>query len=283
LLFIIASFGIYYFWYRVKKRTELCSRISLNDQSFEYRGQAKDHFNSFLKFIRVFGTLLIAFEYGKDFYPIVKESLTICQFFTVMIGYISAHYYNLQLQLSETYWKGKTISTQSNYLDYVSVFLHWTLLSLLSVGLLAPVRHYRLLNLRLKSLSLDGQAFEFSGDVKTFTRMYLTGLVLSVVTLGVYWSWHQAEVQNYQWNHLKVGALRFRSILKGSELFWLNLETIFLLLLTLGFAWPWVSEIRLQMRMNRLAVVTETEAKEVKDQVSMDKPDTAIQSMELNH
>jgi hypothetical protein len=47
------------------------------------------------------------------------------------------------------------------------------------------------------ALSLEGQALEFRGSIRAFLGLNLLGLLLSLVTLGIYGPWYAARVTRY--------------------------------------------------------------------------------------
>jgi uncharacterized membrane protein YjgN (DUF898 family) len=71
----------------------------------------------------------------------------------------------------------------------------------------------------LRHLSWSGIRFSFRGTVRGFLAIYVPGLILSVLTLGVYYPWMQAKLHNYMVDHTYFGNLAGKGTATGGELF----------------------------------------------------------------
>ena len=104
--------------------------------------------------------------------------------------------------------------------------------------------------------------FFYSGRGADLFHLYVSGLALSILTVGIYWFWFSASKERYHWDHVSLIPLgfefgtggagivgsesrihkfpKFRSTVTGEGLLLLRLGNFALLLITLGLAFPWI-------------------------------------------
>jgi uncharacterized membrane protein YjgN (DUF898 family) len=71
----------------------------------------------------------------------------------------------------------------------------------------------------LPALSLEGQALEFRGSIGRFLGLNLLGILLSVVTLGIYGPWYAARVTRYLAGETSYRGTSWEFAGKGGRLF----------------------------------------------------------------
>jgi uncharacterized membrane protein YjgN (DUF898 family) len=71
----------------------------------------------------------------------------------------------------------------------------------------------------LPALSLEGQALEFRGTIGRFAGLNLLGILLSVVTLGIYGPWYAARVTRYLAGEASFRGTAWEFAGKGGRLF----------------------------------------------------------------
>lgn len=84
--------------------------------------------------------------------------------------------------------------------------------------------------------------------------MFLKGLLLTIVTLGIYGSWFQVDLRKYILSHLRFGDLSFDFKGKGGDLFWINLKFILLIYITLGIYSFWYYKNILQFYVDNTTI-----------------------------
>ncbi len=86
----------------------------------------------------------------------------------------------------------------------------------------------------IDSTTWDQHNFEYSGDKGELTKLYVKGLVLTILTLGIYGFWFRCEFYDFLLRNTKYKKIQFEDTSTGSEYFLLNLKGIFLTLITCG-------------------------------------------------
>jgi uncharacterized membrane protein YjgN (DUF898 family) len=80
----------------------------------------------------------------------------------------------------------------------------------------------------LPALSLEGQALEFRGSIGRFLGLNLLGILLSVVTLGIYLPWYVARVTRYLTGETSYRGMPWKFTGRGSRLFLILLLSLVL-------------------------------------------------------
>jgi uncharacterized membrane protein YjgN (DUF898 family) len=127
---------------------------------------------------------------------------------------------------------------------------------------------------RMSRTSWRGIRFSFRGRVWDFYKIFFSGFILSIITLGLYypfyatkkymfmtshsyfgnekaivltiptfglyWFWFSAKKQRYFINHTSFGATRLESSVTGGAILSLKYVNLFLLMVTLGLGLAWV-------------------------------------------
>src|SRR5258706_8606581 len=91
----------------------------------------------------------------------------------------------------------------------------------------------------LSRTSWRGIRFSFRGRLKECYRQYLGGLLLAIVTLGIYTPFFHARMRRYWSNYAYFGNTAFAYDGNGKDFIWHYLLAILLTLPTLGLYWIW--------------------------------------------
>jgi len=81
--------------------------------------------------------------------------------------------------------------------------------------------------------------FGFDGKSLEVAKIYLKGVSLTILTLGIYYPWFYAEKETYLRSKSRYGNAHFGFDPDGKELFFLYLKGIFLSIITLGIYSSW--------------------------------------------
>lgn len=92
---------------------------------------------------------------------------------------------------------------------------------------------------RLSRTSWRGIRFSFRGDYTEFMGVYIPGVLLTAVTLGLYYPFFHANVRRYVVDATRFGSGQFEFTGEGRELFLRHLALYLLVPLTLGIYWFW--------------------------------------------
>jgi len=120
--------------------------------------------------------------------------------------------------------------------------------------LIIPFAIHGAVRYRSSRSSWKGIHFKYIGNRMDFFWLFLKGLLLTVVTLGIYGAWFQVDVRKYIFSHLRFGDLSFDFKGKGGDLFWINLKFILLVYITLGIYSFWFYKNVMQFYIDNTSI-----------------------------
>lgn len=94
---------------------------------------------------------------------------------------------------------------------------------------------------RLSRTSYRNLRFKFDGSPRELYQIYFKGIVLSVLTFGIYLPWFSIQIVKFFRSHTCYGNERFQFDGNGKEMFLIYLRGVPLIFLTLGIYSFWVS------------------------------------------
>jgi uncharacterized membrane protein YjgN (DUF898 family) len=97
---------------------------------------------------------------------------------------------------------------------------------------------------RYSRSSWRGIRFSFRGKIKEFMRIYVPGLILTSLTLGIYYYYLHFKTRDYHINHTYFGDTKCGFDGNSSDLFKKFLLAIVLSLFTFGIYWWWFAAER---------------------------------------
>lgn len=108
---------------------------------------------------------------------------------------------------------------------------------------LVPVAMIGARRYRLSRSSWRGVRFSLRAKTGDFVKLYLGGLALTVLTLGLYGPYFQTNVRKFLTEHAYLGTARFGFDGEGRELFPRYLRALLFTILTLGvYSFWWLAE-----------------------------------------
>jgi uncharacterized membrane protein YjgN (DUF898 family) len=115
------------------------------------------------------------------------------------------------------------------------------ILTLITLGLYEPVNANRLHKTLMNNTRFGTLAFRYDGEDRAVWVLAMKGLVLSLLTGGIYYFWYRAALERYRAAHTQIGdAAVLVSNATGGQLLVLFLLNTLGLALTLGLAFPWI-------------------------------------------
>ncbi|WP_210412789.1 YjgN family protein [Leptospira ognonensis] len=120
------------------------------------------------------------------------------------------------------------VSIIVGYLIYLVLFL--CLIPLIVVG----KRKYLTSRMAYRNLR-----FGFDGKALEVAKIYLKGITLTILTLGIYYPWFYSEKESYLIANSRYGNTNFGFEADGQELFFIYLKGIFLSIITFGIYISW--------------------------------------------
>ncbi len=196
-LLSILTLGFYRFWGRTKLRRYLWSRTLLDNEPFEYLGTGGELLLGFLRLCVLF-FLLVGAIFGVAFAFDVAERLPGVQSLYFVLVYTAgvvlfplALYLSWRYRLSRTSWRGIRASLRGSAFSYFLRWFGWTLLAVLSLGLLIPARNMALRRYFLNHCTLGDQSVSFDGKGRDLFPAFLlswgaTTIVALLATILAY-------------------------------------------------------------------------------------------------
>ena len=113
---------------------------------------------------------------------------------------------------------------------------------------------------RMAKTSWKGIRFGYSGDRGQLIGLFFKGLVLTILTFGIYSAWFTINLRRYVLSNVRVGNARFVYTGNGGDYFWLNIKGYFLTLLTFGIYMFWWQKNQFEFFVNNLRLEQDEDA-----------------------
>ena len=123
------------------------------------------------------------------------------------------------------------------------VYLHlrvWALLFFyIFLIMIIPLAIHGSFKYRMAKTLWKGIRFGYIGNRTALLKLFLKGIFLTIVTLGIYGAWFSISIRRYVIEHIKMGGANIVYRGNGKGFFVLNLKGYFLTFLTLGIYFFW--------------------------------------------
>jgi len=151
-------------------------------------------------------------------------------------------------------------------------FMNAPILAILSFGLglflVYPVALHGSYKYRMSRTSWRGIRLGYRGDRSELFSIFTKGVLLTIVTLGLYRSWLYINIRNYMLSRIRFGSLTFRYNGHGSDYFILNLKGYILTILTLGIYFFWWQKELFDYYINNLSIESENRSIKLRSKAS---------------
>lgn len=240
LLLTLVTCGIYAAWAKTQRRKFVWQNTEFHGQRFLYRGTGEELFVGYLKVAACYAVFVLVPILIRQFS--VNASFVVQGLFglALLILIPFAVYWSRAYLLSRTSWRGVSFALERGAKPFAKVFLGGYLLTLLTLGLYAPIWMNRMHAISINRTSFGNLPFRYDGKDSEVWKLSIKGWLLSICTLGIYYFWYLSALTRYQLDHTYLGNARARSTLEGGTLFRLTLVYLFGTTLTLGLAFPWI-------------------------------------------
>lgn len=121
--------------------------------------------------------------------------------------------------------------------------------------LIFPMAIHGTLKYRLSRSSFRGINFAYKGNIRTFIKLYLGQIFLTIITLGIYGPWMQVNLRKYIFENARFGSAQFKFEGKGSELFTKSVLGILLVYITVFIYFYWYVKNIIQFYINNSKIV----------------------------
>jgi uncharacterized membrane protein YjgN (DUF898 family) len=236
------TLGVYRFWGKTRVRQHLWSRISFDDEGFDYTGRGSELFRSFLGALGIFVCLIATsegLEYGLSLVmPGFEHTVTLAFFLALyLLAGIGAHSARRYL-LSHTCWRSIRFGLSGSSGTYAKKLLYTQLLNVLTLGLYMPFRRNQLMSYQLNNTWFGSERFVYDGKGRDLFSRFLLTYLLMIPTFGLVWFWYKAEEYRYIAAHTRLQNARFAMTVSAGQLIRLTLGNWLLLVCTVGLAYP---------------------------------------------
>jgi uncharacterized membrane protein YjgN (DUF898 family) len=186
---LIPTIGLYRFWLTTWKRRFYWANTEIDGDTLEYTGNAIQLLLGFLMALAVFVPL-----YGLFFYLSTQSSEAAVAGYggvAVLLWYLMGYaiYRARDFRLSRTLWRGIRFDQDGNAWGYALRRFGWSLLMLITIGLVYPFMAANLWNYRYRHSWYGDRPFGFTGSWKQlagpFYVSYFAIAVIGAVGLGM--------------------------------------------------------------------------------------------------
>ena len=186
---MVPTIGLYRFWQATWKRRFYWQNTVIDGEPIEYTGSATQLLLGFFFALAFFLPIYIAFfvlSMQDVDYVLIGYAVVACVVWYLM-GY--AIYRARDFRLSRTLWRGIRFDLRGNALMYGLRRFFWSILNILTLGLIYPWMGSSLWRYRWSNTWYGDRKFEIAGNWKTIAGPYYSAYVLNVLAIGATFGW----------------------------------------------------------------------------------------------
>jgi uncharacterized membrane protein YjgN (DUF898 family) len=248
----LVTLGIYMPWARTVRRRYLWRQVEIDGQRLEYTGTGRELFAGYLKVIGGYFVLGAIPAFVGMAAPRVAAVLKLAAGVLIALVIPFAIYWSRRYLLGRTRWRGIRFGLAGDAKDFARMVLKGALLTLLTLGLYAPVLNNRVYGFLMRNTRYGSAPFSYDGTDGEAFKIGIKGFFLSVLTLGIYVPWYLASLQRFRLAHTRFAGAVGSADLTGGLLFKVLLVSVLGNVLTLGLAFPWTTTYALRTLLSRL-------------------------------
>lgn len=184
----VVTLGIYRFWYKTDLRRWYWRHTSAAGSGFEYRGTAKELLLGFLFALAILVPLYAGVAIGALFAgEIIGAGLNFAfaLLFLLLVQY--GAYRSRRYRLTRTFWRGLRFDQKGSAWRYAAMSFGWTLLTMLTLGLLYPLMSRSLERYKIRNTRFGSAEGRFEAPIGQLMRTWLLvlGPLLVAIVLGI--------------------------------------------------------------------------------------------------
>jgi uncharacterized membrane protein YjgN (DUF898 family) len=260
MLLSLVTLGLYLPWAKTERRKFLWQNIEIAGHRLRYHGTGKELAVGYAKVIVGYLVFLGVPALTKRHFGASAALWVQLPLMLLVLGVIPfAVWGSRRYLLSRTSWRGVRFrlseGTSSEAKRFARTFVLGYLVTIVTLGLYAPVWTNRMHAILTNASSLGTTSFAYRGQDKVVFKMALRALPLIVVTGGLYYFWYLAKLTRYQMENTWFDGAHGELELTGGEMLRLVLLQVFGVTLSLGLAFPWVTSYVLRFYLSRVRFV----------------------------
>lgn len=221
----LITLGLYRFWGHTRLRRYLWSAVRIWGDPVVYTGRALELFVGFLIALVVLIPIgvgyavldLIAAGWSPFAHLAAKMAYYLFFYFLIGVAIFRARRY----RLSRTSWRQIRAGQSGSSLRFGLLWLGYGLLTLVTLGLAAPVKSVRTAHYLATNSWFGDRRFEFDARAGDMFRKWLACWLLFIPTLGFSSLWFSAYRMRYFAERTGFGPLRFSLRINFEDLFWI--------------------------------------------------------------
>jgi uncharacterized membrane protein YjgN (DUF898 family) len=263
VLLTLATFGVFYFWAKVRVRRYLYSQTSFAGDRFAYHGTGLQLLVGWLKALCILAPILAAMVFLRlKVERPAGELLSTLLFYSALAVLVPIVIIGTwRFRLSRTSWRGIRFSFRGRAKPFMGEWFGGLLLTAVTLGIYGPGLRLRLQRYIANHIYFGKERFECTAEASEVIGRSLLCGILFFPTLGLSLVWLKAWRERYFWEHtiFKVDnatfkGARFQSSMSFGDLLALYFTNALLLIFTLGIAYPWVLVRTRKLHFSRLKI-----------------------------
>jgi uncharacterized membrane protein YjgN (DUF898 family) len=240
---ILVTLGIYSAWAKAALYRFYYGHTELGGSRLRFHGTGKEIFRGLL----IAGAVLFAINILNSLAGLLKITSTglpaFLYFLVLAVGF--AYLTQLAVFSSMRYRMGRTTLREIRFVlegsarDFAKEAMPRLLLAVLTLGICLPLYNHWKTGVLLGNLRYGNLAFGFDAPRDEYWKRALSGFILSVLTLGVYFFFFYPRWIAFKRHHTLVGSSRLECRVQPGEFAALTLTNALLVVFTLGFGAAW--------------------------------------------
>jgi uncharacterized membrane protein YjgN (DUF898 family) len=262
LFLTVVTFGIYFFWAKVKTQKYFYNHTLFMNGRFDYHVTGKEKFIAFLKGVLILIPAILIILYGLPWLltraglnEIVATIVSVIFLYAVILFLIPAMMYgSMKFKLARSSWNSIHFRYNGRVKELYKIFFKGLLLSIVTLGFYSIWFGVNLKKYHTSHSAIGNSSFDYDGTGKDIFFLILKGMFLTMLSCGLYYPWFLASLIRYDWEHSSLQGSRFRSGVTGGGMFLLMLKTVALTIFTLGIGLAWVAIMQRKYMTDTLAI-----------------------------
>src|SRR5258706_1624957 len=284
----IVTLGIYSAWAKVRKRRYFYSHTRIDGQGFEYLANPIAILKGRLIAFALFGVYYAVSHFAPLYLFVLWLPLAVAAPWLVVrslaFNAYNTAYRNIRLRFHGAYKECLKLVIGYGLLTLVTAFIAFPFMKRRLTRFVAENHAYGVSRFTLSEgfgrpfvnayfaawglsmigflgvgILVAGLAFLISaggGDLKGNPSIFAFAPVFLIYgMMFLLYGYIRARTINVVFNNLRVGPVRFESVLSARKLIWLYVSNIVVILLTLGLATPWAVVRTMRYRASRLTAI----------------------------
>jgi uncharacterized membrane protein YjgN (DUF898 family) len=142
------------------------------------------------------------------------------------------------------------VMTQEPLITVLAIFIF-----IAAFLVLVPIALHGMMHYRTSRTSWRGIHMGYRGELSDMISTYLVGMILTVITLGIYGPWFVVKLRKEMIDNVRFGNVRLRYVGDGADLLLIHVKGYFLSIITLGIYLFWYAKELLHFYINNIVVL----------------------------